>query len=484
MRRRLARRNLIDFAAFVDPTFQRATHLALIADYLERARRREIPRLMIEAPPRHGKSKLTSEMFPAWALGMDATEQFMLASHTASLPETFSRNVRNLIASDAYQRLFAETHLSDDSATIGKWTLRGYTRPAMLTVGVGGSPTGQGAKILIIDDPIGAADDAESALQRENLYKWYTDTIYPRLEPNAVIIIMMQRWHEDDLIGRLLRDQARADKWVLLSLPALAENQSERDEYAKRVGLPMGLPDPMGRKPGEPLWKERFPEQVLLGIKAVSLRSFDSKYQQKPRPSEGNKFKRAWFRTVDSAPSGLKWVRYWDLAYGQKQQNDYTATIGAALGPDGTIYLRRGRAGHLESPDARRLIKDFMKLEPKVEHGVENKMHGGPVVQDLLRDPELVNFSFRAVNIDGDKVARATPVVDRAEAQKVAFVRETVNDDLWIADWIDEMCGFPFSPHDDRVDAVSGCFGMLAPSVDEKPVSGKANVVSATDLFR
>jgi hypothetical protein len=117
LRRRQSRRSLIDFAAYVDPTFQRAPHLALIADYLERARRREIPRLMIEAPPRHGKSKLTSEMFPAWALGMDATEQFMLASHTASLPETFSRNVRNLIASDSYQRLFDETHLSDDSAT-------------------------------------------------------------------------------------------------------------------------------------------------------------------------------------------------------------------------------------------------------------------------------------------------------------------------------------------------------------------------------
>jgi predicted phage terminase large subunit-like protein len=484
LNRREARRHLIDFATYVDPTFQRAPHLALIADYLEHARRREILRLIIEAPPRHGKSKEVSEMFPAWALGKDASEQFMLTSHTASLPETFSRNVRNLIASDRYQALFPETRLSKDSATIEKWTLDGFTRPAMLTVGVGGSPTGQGAKILIVDDPIGSSDEAESALQRKNLYTWYTETIYPRLEPNAVIIIMMQRWHEDDLTGRLLHDQERADKWVLLSLPALAEPQAVRDEYAQRVGLPLGQPDPLGRQPDEALWPERFPRKVLYTIKAVSLRSFEAKYQQKPRPAEGNKFKRAWLRTVDSVPGNLKWVRYWDLAYGQKQQNDNTATISAAFGEDGTIYLRRGRAGHLESPDARRLIKEFMKLEPHVEHGVENKMHGGPVVQDLLRDKELVSFSFRAVNIHGDKVVRATPVIDRAESGKVAFVRENVNDDVWITEWIDELCGFPFAAKDDRVDAVSGCFEMLSPQVkEEKTETGEAQVVDAHSLF-
>jgi predicted phage terminase large subunit-like protein len=465
---------------YIDATFIRAPHLELIAGYLEAAQRREIPRLIIEAPPRHGKSKLTSEMFPAWALGMDQDEQFMLASHTASLPETFSRNVRNLIEAEAYQRLFDETHLSDDSATVQKWTLRDKTRPAMLTVGVGGSPTGQGAKILIIDDPIGSAEEAESELQRDNLYTWYTDTIYPRLEPDAVIIIMMQRWHEDDLTGRLLRDQTKADQWKVVSLPALAETQPERDEYAKRMGLPLGVPDPMGRQPGTALWPERYPARALRAIEAVSKRSFAAKYQQKPRPAEGAKFKRAWLRTIEASevPQGLTWKRYYDLAHSLKQQASNTATIAGALGQDGVLYLRRGRAGKMESPDERKMIREMMLNEPETEHGIENKVHGGPMVQELVRERDLAHVALKPVNVHADKIVRATPVVDRAEMGKVKFVRESVNDDGWIDEWIDEMCAFPYGAQDDRVDAVSGVNYMIAQVDEKRTKSAQATVVT------
>jgi len=486
LRRRRARAKLIDFAAYVDPTFTRAPHLELIAAYLEAARRREIRRLIIQAPPRHGKSKITSEMFPAWALGIDPTEQFMLASHTAALPETFSRNVRNLIETEAYQRLFSETHLSSDSATVQKWTLSGHTRPAMLTVGVGGSPTGQGAKILIIDDPIGAADEAESELQRNNLYTWYTDTIYPRLEPDAVIIIMMQRWHEDDLTGRLLRDQSRADRWVVLSLPALAETQQERDEYAKRAGLPMGQPDPLGRRPGEALWPVRYPAETLRAIEAVSKRSFAAKYQQKPRPAEGAKFKRAWLRTIEASelPQGLAWKRYYDLAHSLKEQSSNTATIAGAMGPDGTLYLRRGHAGKIESPEQRKMIRELMLAESDTEHGIENKVHGGPMVQELMREPELAHVALKSVNVHADKIARATPVVDRAEMGKVRFVRESVNDDGWIEEWISEMCAFPYGAQDDRVDAVSGVNQMIGQGEAQKTRSSTATVVTIDQMWK
>lgn len=399
---------------------------------------------MIFEPPRHGKSKLASELFPAWALGLDSTEQFMIASHSVNLSDTFSRNVRNLLTDDRYRALFPETRLSGDSATIQKWTLHGFTRPAMMSVGVGGSPTGHGAKILVIDDPIGSADEAESALQRENTYRWYTDTIYPRLEPNAVIILMMQRWHEDDLAGRLLRDQSRADQWVVLDLPALAMEG-----------------DPLGRTPGEALWEARYGVAELKRIQAVNPRAFEAKYQQRPRPAEGALFKRSWLKISEAAPSGLQWVRYFDLAYSLKQQADNTATIAGALGPDGTVYLRRGRAGKFESPDARRLIKDLLLSERDVRHGIEKAVHGGPIVQDLMRDTDLVGISFSAIDVVGDKVVRATPVADRAEVGKVVFVRESVNDDGWISDWIDELCAFPFGAHDDRVDTVSGVFAML-----------------------
>lgn len=445
-KRELARRHLIDFAAYVEPTYARARHLDFIANWLERVRRRDVKRLMIFAPPRHGKSKLTSEMFPAWALGCDPTEQFMICSAAQHLSDTFSRNVRNLIGSESFMEVFSDTRLSSDSATVQKWTLDGFTRPAMLSVGVGGNPIGQGAKIAIIDDPFGSAAEFESANRRSFVYQWYTDTLRNRLEPDAAIILMMQRGHEADLAGMLLRDaQREGELWHVISLPAIAEDN-----------------DQLGRPAGEPLWPARWPLHELTALRGVSARSFDAKYQQRPRPAEGALFKRNWLRTVDGMPQGLRWYRYWDTAYSTKRSADNTATVSGALGEDGTLYLRRGRAGKFETPETRRYIKEYIQREPHDVHGVEKTLHGGAVIQDLLRDPELMGNSLRAVEIDGDKMVRATPVADRAEAGKVAFVREGPEDDVWIAMFIDELCAFPYGAHDDCVDAVSGVNGMIA----------------------
>jgi predicted phage terminase large subunit-like protein len=347
----------------------------------------------------------------------------------------------------------------------------------MLSVGVGGAPTGQGARVLIIDDPVGDSEAAESALQRENLYRWYTDTIYPRLEPHAAIILMMQRWHEDDLAGRLLRDQARADEWHVLVLPALAETQEERDQtYTRIYGLPSGRPDPLGRAPGEALWPERFGAQALREIERVNPRSFTAKYQQRPQPAEGALFKRSWLRVVDAETvPQLRWARYYDLAYSLRELASNTATIAGAFDErTGTLYLRRGVAGRYETPDVRALIYRLITTEPDTQHGIEAKMHGVPVVQDLLRVREIAAIGVTAVNVHGDKYVRAVPVADRAAAGKVAFVRESPSD-AWIAEWIEEMCAFPFGARDDRVDAVSGVAQMLAnmPAVDAQPITGR-----------
>lgn len=478
-RRLLARRHLLDFARYVDSSWRPAQHLSLIAQALEQIARRDLRRLMVFAPPRHGKSRIVSELFPAWLLGRDPSEQVMLCSHSQSLSDTFSRNVRNLIVTETYRALFPRTRLSDDSATVQKWTLAGQIRPAMLSVGVGGAPTGQGARVLIIDDPVGDAEAAESALQRDNLYRWYTDTVYPRLEPNAAIILMMQRWHEDDLAGRLLRDQARADEWHVLVLPALAETQEERDQtYTRIYGLPAGRPDPLGRAPDEALWPSRFGAQALREIERVNPRSFAAKYQQRPQPAEGALFKRGWLRIVDAeiVPQDLRWARYYDLAYSLRESASNTATIAGAFDErTGTLYLRRGVAGRYETPDVRALIYRLITTEPDERHGIEAKMHGGPVVQDLLRAREIAAIGVTAVDVHGDKYVRAVPVADRAAAGKVAFVRESPSDDAWIAEWIGEMCAFPYGQRDDRVDAVSGVAQMLAnmPSVDAQPIPGR-----------
>ncbi len=445
-RQELGRRHLIDFAQYVDPTFITAPHLEYIAGKLERLQRREIKRLMIFAPPRHGKSKLVSELFPAWALGRDRAEQFMICSNAATLCDTFSRNVRNMIQSAPYRELFPATVLSDDSAAIQMWTLEGFTRPAMISASVGSIPVGQGAKILDIDDPIGSMQEGESAKARESVYQWYTGTIRPRLEPDAAIILNMQRWHDDDLAGRLIADMARAEQWEVLFLPAFAEDN-----------------DALGRPPGAPLWPARWPEHELRAIESVSARSFAAKYQQRPRPAEGSLFKKVWLtQRIDAAPPGLRWLRYYDLAYSTKQTADNSASIACAIDALGNVYFRRGWASKMESPDVRRKIKETMMSERDTGHGVELAVQGGSVIQDLQRDKDLIGFSFRGVKVDTDKMVRAVPLADRAEAGQVFFVRESVSDDAWITDWVDELAAFPYGVHDDRVDAASGSFLMHA----------------------
>lgn len=445
-RRVLARRHLMDFARYVDPSFISAPHLEYIASILERVQRREIKRLMIFAPPRHGKSKLVSEIFPAWCMGKDTSEQVMIACNTSSLSDTFSRNVRNLIVSDPFRRVFPNTRLSDDSTTVQKWTLAGYSRPAMISVGVGAVPVGQGAKILDIDDPIGSMQEGESAAARQSLYEWYTGTIRPRLEPDAAIILTMQRWHDDDLAGRLLADMARAEQWHVIFLPAFAETADE-----------------LGRPEGMPLWPERWPAAELRAIESVSPRSFAAKYQQRPRPAEGSLFKKNWLQKIDAAPPGLRWMRYYDLAYSLKQTADNSASIACAVDPLGNVYFRRGWAGKMESPDARKKIKETMLAERSdTSHGVELAVQGGAVIQDLQRDKDLLGLAFKGVTVDRDKMVRAVPLADRAESGKVFFIRESVSDDGWINEWCEEMAAFPYGAHDDRVDAASGAFLMHA----------------------
>jgi len=454
--RELARRNLIDFACYIDPTFRPAKHLRYIATQLERVQRREVTRLVLCIPPRHGKSKLCTELFPAWAFGLDADEQVMLCTHTADLARGFSRNVRNLINSDKYQALFPDTRLSDDNTTIGRWTLAGKTRPSFMAVGVGGAPTGHGARLLLVDDPIKSDTDANSTKAREKLHRWYKSTIRPRLEPNAAILVIMQRWHSDDLVGRLLRDQDSADQWEVIELPALAEDD-----------------DPLGREPGQALWPARYPRKELLGIKAVDSRSFSAKYQQDPKPAEGVRFKRDWLEPnvieAERVPMGLRWVRYWDLAHSTKASGHLTATGAGAMDAAGNIYIRRGYADKLEWPDVKPLIKERCQVERETRHGIEAKVHGGPAVQELLRDRDLVGIAIQPVNVAADKLVRAAPVETRAKEGKLFFVIEGKHDRRWVRDWIDEMCEFPFGTYDDRVDVVSGIFQMLSGGANAQP---------------
>jgi hypothetical protein len=193
--------HLIGFTEYRFPRYRPSPHHRFVATYLERVELREIDRLMILMPPRHGKTELASKSYPAWTIGRSPWKQFISASATADLAHDWGRDVRNIVASEEYQLVFP-TRLSEDSRAAGKWnTQQGGCYYAL---GVGGNPIGRGADEFLIDDPFGSMEDAKSEVIRNKVWDWYQGTVYNRLQPKGAIILINHRMHEDDLSGRLI----------------------------------------------------------------------------------------------------------------------------------------------------------------------------------------------------------------------------------------------------------------------------------------
>ncbi len=242
----------------------------MIAGALERVERGEVDRLMVTMPPRHGKSELVTKRFPAWCLGRNARRQIITASYNSDLARDFGRAVRNIVNGQKYGNIF-ETRLAVDSKAADRWNTN--LDGAYVAAGVGTAVTGRGADIFIIDDPLKDRAEAESELQRQKVWDWYTSTAYTRLMTGGCIIVVQTRWHEDDLAGRLIEkmDKGQGDKWHCLDLPAI-------------------------NNAGEPLWPERYDLEALERIKAaIGPRDWSALYQQQPSPDDGDFFKRDWF---------------------------------------------------------------------------------------------------------------------------------------------------------------------------------------------
>lgn len=387
---------------------------------------------MIFEPPRHGKSEQNTVRYPVWRLEAEPTMRVIVGAYNQTLANKFSRKARRIAA----QRI----PLSADRAAVEEWeTLQGG---GFRAIGVGGGITGQGGNLILIDDPVKSREEAESDSYRDRVWDWYRDDLYTRLEPDGAIILTMTRWHEDDLAGRLIMEaQNGGEHWEVLNLPALAEET-----------------DPLGRVPGVALCPERYDEEALANIRMVQgARSFTALYQGKPQPDEGAMFKRQWFDSVDHAPEGLSWVRYWDLAASTKTTADYTASAEVAMSEEGDVYIRNMVRGRWEWPDAKKIMVSTMLAGNGTRHGIEEAMHGLAAVQELRRDQSLANISVQGIKVDRDKVSRALPWAARAEARKVKLVKGE-----WVNAFLDEVCSFPQGTHDDQVDTVSGGVQMVA----------------------
>jgi predicted phage terminase large subunit-like protein len=394
--------------------------------------------------------------------------------------------------------------------SVAEWeTLEGG---GLRAVGVGGGVTGYGAGLIVVDDPVKSRAEAESQTYRDNIWDWFNDDLYTRLEPGGAIILIQTRWHEDDLAGRLLREAAEegGEQWEVVNLPALAEgastaetqrheesistssvsvsssktltteNTEDAESSDKKLpswiggvaaasadGVVEASPrlcvsavqtstDPLGRPPGEALCPQRYNEAALEKLRRkLGSYSFAALYQQRPVPAEGGLFKRAWFRTVPFAPAGIRWKRGYDLAVSTSATADYTASFRAGYDREGNLYIDGGFRRRIAYPEQRRFILGRIAAETDTEHGVELSVNGHAVIQDLRREPAAQGRAFRGVRITGDKVSRALPWIALAEEGRVFLVRGS-----WNTEFIDEACSFPAGTHDDQIDAVSVAIQM------------------------
>lgn len=409
-------------------------HQLYLYSYLERITSGDCRRLIVTMPPRHGKSEMVTMRYPAWRLENERDLNVIIGSYNQRLANRFSRGIRRIVEAQ-------NVTLAKDKRSVDEWeTVEGG---GVKAVGVGAGITGFGGGLVIIDDPVKSRAQAESRTFRENVWDWFTNDIYTRLEPDAAIILIQTRWHVDDLAGRLLKNEDETgESWEHVNLPAIAEAD-----------------DPLGRPSGAALWPARFGLEHLDRIRRqMGGYSFSALYQQRPVPAEGGLFRREWFsRVVPHAPRGLTWARGYDLAVSTKTTADYTASFRCAFDRQGDLYIADGFRRRIEYPDQRRYVIERVRSERNTSHGIESALHGKALVQDLREGSKARGRAIRSVSVDRDKITRATSWLGLAEDGKVILVEGS-----WIDEFLDEVASFPYGPHDDQVDAVSLAVRMLS----------------------
>lgn len=419
-----------------------ANHLLMLSDKLTQVAAGKLKRLMVFFPPRHGKSELISKYFPAWYLGHHPDHRVILSSYEADFAASWGWKARNIFEEYAPE-IFGLSVRSDSSAR-NRWDIVGHVG-GMNTAGVGGAITGKGADLLLIDDPVKNAEDANSELKRDKAWDWYQSTAYTRLEPDGAIILIMTRWHPDDLGGLLLKEmEAGGEQWDVLKFPAIAEED-----------------DLFGRKVGEPLWKERYPIESLKTIQStVSAYWWAAMYQQTPYSQTGGTFKRQDFIIVEGGAQGDQ-VRFWDLAATEaKQGKDPDWTVGCLMSEQGGRYwikdIIRVRS---EASEVERVIKQAAQIDginTRIFMEQEGGASGKSLISYYARNV-LKGYSFEGVSSTGSKPIRAQPLAAAVSNGNVHLVMAA-----WNTAFLEEAEQFPTTKaHDDQVDAASQAFNLL-----------------------
>ena len=450
-KRVLSRKRLLPFVERFNPDYSAGWVHKDICKRLEKFSQdvvdRKSPRLMLFMPPRHGKSTLASIAYPAWHLGRNPKHEFISCSYSGSLAMSFSRKVRHLLREPLYKNVFTDAKLDPSSQSVEAWlTTKGG---GYVAAGVGGGITGKGAHVLVIDDPVKNREDAESDYNRDNVWDWYTSTAYTRLAPGGGILVILTRWHDDDLAGRLLRGAADGgDEWEVVKYPAIAEAD---EEY---------------RKMGDALHEDRYNLESLEKIqRAVGPRDWSALYQPNPVSDEGDYFTRDMIRYYDPADidfSRMKFYCAWDLAIGQRDRNDYS--VGLVVGVDeyDNLYVVdcvRGKFDGFEIVE--RILDLYEQWRPSII-GIEKghiEMALGPFLEKRVRERKLYEAYFKDLKPGRrDKEARARAIQGRMQQGMVRIPK----DEVWTGPLVAELLRFPNGVHDDQVDALAWVGLMMA----------------------
>ncbi len=437
--------------AEVRPEYQwDARHFVAMQDALDRITAGTLRRVYFQIPIRHGKSEHNTIGYAVYRLARNPRTRILLCSYSDTKAQEFSRDARRLART-------VGVDLSLERNAAGHWeTVAGG---GVKAVGAGAGVASVNADVILIDDPIGSRDAAESLAKRGQVWDWITNDILARCEPHTAVVMTMSRWHQDDPAGRL-RDQQSA-RWTILDLPAEAEAN-----------------DPLGRAVGEPLWPELRGADWLEEKKdELGAYGFASLLQGRPRPREGGMFKWSWWQLIDQAPATGSLIRYWDLAgtepKGKGHDPDYSAGVLACQMPDkrtAIVDVSRFR----KSINARDVEleavcqRDLALYRGRVKWWIETEagIAGAERTATLVRRLQSLGMAVSTEHPTGKKIHRAEPLASKAEAGNVVLVTHLDASGepviTWQNDFRAEAADFPNGKHDDQIDAAAGADAKLA----------------------
>lgn len=441
-------------------TFQEPDHIRYLAHELDEWIRIPGSNLMVFSPPRHGKTELCMVRLVPFVMGRFPGAEVMGASYAQGLINSKSRQARTVCMTEAYREIFPDAWLNPAGNPFGYYAIgRGATEEwetpngsIFKCAGIGAGLTGRGFHFGLIDDPVKGRAEAESSTIRDRDWDWYVTVFCTRAMPGARKLLIMTRWNQDDLAGRILkRMQDGGEQWKVINLKAIAEKN-----------------DPIGRRPGEALWDERYPIEKLEQIREIEgIYNWSALYGGEPVPAGGELIDRGKFKFAEYVPEGLQWARFWDFGVSDSPSANKTAGIGGAIDNEENLYLRHPIHGQWLWSQSKRVIYTSCKIEgPEVAVGGEDAGQQKAMINDLHTERRFRPYSIFGYPVPASKRVRALPWIAKLDAGKVYLVGHRGWN--YFLDCCQKFTGLG-DEEDDLIDAVSGVYQMLVgPGPKEK----------------